>query len=51
MTVLTLHILDELSAQADQYGLPNEQSILQAFYKFLEKKSQRANTRRSRRVG
>lgn len=38
MTVLTLHIPDELFAQADKVGLLNEQSILQAFREFLEKK-------------
>ncbi|WP_281177248.1 hypothetical protein [Moraxella oblonga] len=43
MTVLTLHTPDELSTQADQYGLLNEQSILQAFGEFI-KKAQRAKT-------
>lgn len=38
MTVLTLHIPDELSAQADKIGLLNEHAILQAFREFLEKK-------------
>lgn len=38
MTVLTLHIPDELSTQADKFGLLNEQSILLAFRQFLEQK-------------
>ncbi|OBX50379.1 hypothetical protein [Moraxella nonliquefaciens] len=52
MTVLTLHIPDELSTQADKFGLLNEQSILLAFRQFLEqKKVQKARAWRSGMVG
>lgn len=44
MTVLTLHIPDELSTQADKFGLLNEQSILLAFRQFLEQKSPKSKS-------
>lgn len=44
MTTFTLHIPDDLSKQAREIGLLNEQSILQAFRQFLEQKQPKQRT-------
>ena len=44
MTTLTLHIPDDLSKQAREIGLLNEQSILQAFRQFLDQKQSKQRT-------